>query len=480
MSKLARLLTVLLCLAVALSLFACSDDPDTGGPEEGYLPDGGGEPDGGVNPDEGGEQPDGGGDLYEGELDPEQTKRAEELIATLVGSFSELNTFEFTVRLSAYQKDGGYTDERGNTDGTEDKLTESGGAYGILAARTENGVDVKVESAEDASMPVYLIDGVGYVYDFDEHSYRQAAEGEAELELAISTAVASALSSEDAISVGAGLSGGKFTAQGNTLTYAVDLSREPNEIIDYLAGIDPNEQTFADVLNFVLDTYGAGVTLQELLADMVAAGNRLTVAEVLDAADAFLTDNLGITLQQLWAQLLGTPEVQQLIYELLGIEPEVISGLKNVPLRVLLVSYLDKTIDECVDILLKLLNGESEIEEMKYSTADIAGIIIMLGEMPVGTIEKFNSDLQDTLSTTELENCSVGIRLLFEGAAFQATPSIFFEFLLKSTDTYLGKGYDASFVLRDDIEYTATDEYSVVAELILDSASGDATVIALP
>ena len=211
--------------------------------------------------------------------------------------------------------------------------------FTIIAAKTENGCNIKVDAdvkAKDSKNGEYKTSMNGtvlYVVDNAVYSYNEELEKfiVSELDLENNEEIAATKAMLEQIFAGVEIPeeeinavinqlGGalltSFNIKENKGSMVVDLKPTLDKLISYLAAIDPETKTLGDVLNDILAHAGDDVTYNDVL--LTAKGMlSMTVSEYIEFLNASLTEAYGMNINELYASIMADEQLQGVLVNVL-------------------------------------------------------------------------------------------------------------------------------------------------------------------
>ena len=211
--------------------------------------------------------------------------------------------------------------------------------FTIIAAKTENGCNIKVDAdvkAKDSKNGEYKTSMNGtvlYVVDNAVYSYVEELDAfsTSELDLENNEEIAAAKAMLEQIFAGVEIPqeeinavinqlGGalltSFNIKENKGSMVVDLKPTLDKLISYLAAIDPETKTLGDVLNDILAHAGDDVTYNDVL--LTAKGMlSMTVSEYIEFLNASLTEAYGMNINELYASIMADEQLQGVLVNVL-------------------------------------------------------------------------------------------------------------------------------------------------------------------
>ena len=217
-----------------------------------------------------------------------------------------------------------------------DQYSKMSYKFTLTVARTEKGVDFKIDAVSSYQMDadsepmvdkqtvMLCVDGYVYEYVSELQGYvKEAIEAVDDVTVAKVKELAQKLFdglgmtdeelNEALNSIGKGIID-SFNIKDNKGSVTVDMKDGLEAVLDYIVALDLETTTVGDVINDVLALIDESLTIESII-ETEAAIYAMTVSEAIDALDQYLTVNQGITLQQLYVTVLSNEQIVSILKE---------------------------------------------------------------------------------------------------------------------------------------------------------------------
>ena len=289
---------------------------------------------------------------------------------------------------------------------SEDTYVDAKIAGILTVAKTANGVDMvmsaKIAVKADAEGEyeemfdgdlLYIIDGAAYTYNFTLEGYTKVPATDAfeELEQMLGTLTEGlVVTDEDKNAVLEALGNAVmegFSVKDGKGEVKVDFIESIEEVLAYLAALEEDD-IVSDVLDHYLATIDPELTVDVLISQLEAT-LEMTVSEALAAIDAFLTENYGTTLQGIYDGIVNDANFATILENIIAIGAENSLPGEDIP-----------TASELLEEL-KAFNIAQTVEDAEMGDIVLYDLIVMMMETEeIPTLDELVEVVEGMLSMT--------------------------------------------------------------------------------
>lgn len=367
----------------------------------------------------------------------------------------------------------------------------------ITIAKTENGYDAKVDVDLAAEIDggkmeyngtlLYIIDGVMYEYDINDDVFIKSEMEKvdtSELEAIFGELFAGLEISEDdknqllnAIGEAAIFA---FDISSNKGSLEIDAKPIVNGVLEYIEELDMDKDTLGSLVNDMLALVDETLTAEALL-DTCEGMYSLTVEQYLDMMDQLLTEQYGMTVQDVYDTIVSSAEFQTIMTNIMVSEgatadevAKTLENMANTDIRALIpAETMSQTMYVAMMEMMELIVENESTEPFEYPTME--ELFATVEQMLAMTLAQAEENLGIPFSRIKIIASGIKVNEL------NASCEIKFTGLFKLSSYSEEFNVDMSITLPSEVEGEDNfADFDVFATVKVYDISDEAVVIELP